>query len=291
MAMNTSDFILGTVQFGLDYGVSNISGKTEESEVKDILKYAALSGIKCLDTAPAYGCSESILSTTIGGEFSVYTKLLPIVGDDIEPVIRALEKSIDLFGKKLKGVSVHDVNNLSIKGYSKLLSKLRDFKCRGLIEEIGVSIYEPDEISKFLDYLEPDVIQLPFNIFDQRFKHDLDLKELIKIGCKVHIRSVFLQGLLLMRPCDIPKKISQYINGVDRLSVYAKARDVSVYELCLILVMQQEWVDKVVVGVNGGGQLRALLDSIKKIKFENRECLDLSEFSNANPLLINPANW
>ncbi len=288
MGLTIKDLILGTAQFGLDYGVSNESGKTDQDEVKRILNMAITNDIQYLDTAPVYGDSEQVLSANVGNRFKVNTKLKPLTSDGVESVLNALKSSIYLFGGSLWGVTVHNIKDLESTDYVKVIDTLNSYKKNNVIKNIGISVYRPEDIEMALYYIKPDFVQLPFNIYDQRFKDLPVIEKIRKFGCEIHVRSVFLQGLLLMNKDTIKNELGNILTNHDYLADYAAASKLTVYELCLKWVFQQKWIDKLVVGVNDLSQFNTLIETIS---YQNSHCINLSEFSSSNPLIINPANW
>ena len=167
---------LGTVQFGLDYGVSNPQGITPATEVKDILALAWKSGITILDTAVSYGMSEEVIGQSIpeGMSFKIVTKTPLFKKERIERAdAKRLEETFLQSLRRVRqpalyGLLVHHANDLLVPGGSYLWQAMEDLKEAGLVEEIGVSIYSPREIEELLEKYHPDLIQLPVNVFDQR---------------------------------------------------------------------------------------------------------------------------
>lgn len=288
MINNLNQIVIGTVQFGLDYGVSNKAGKTHRKEVQDILSKGYKLGIRELDTAPSYGDAETIILEEMQDNFKVNTKFLPYDSDNKRSMLKTLDSSIEMFGENLNSVAIHKVEDLLEDEVVEVVESLRESE---RIKKIGVSIYSLEDLSIIKDRFKPDFIQLPFNIYDQRF-NESDLLESFKLyGCEIHVRSVFLQGLLLMGERDIPKGMASIISMQKQLIAYSNDHNISVYKMCLSWVMSQAWVDKVVVGVNDVMQLEFLVKTIIEIINENKSNLDCSKFRINDPLIVNPANW
>ena len=288
MIKNVNQVVLGTVQFGLDYGVSNKEGKTHNNEVKKILARGYQLGIRELDTAPSYGDAESIVMKEMQDDYKVNTKLLPSRSDDNKEALKTLEASVDMFGNNLNSIAIHRIEDLHNRD---LISEIESLRESEEYIKIGVSIYNLDDLDIIKKTLKPDFIQLPFNIYDQRFKGNDLLQSFRFYGCEVHVRSVFLQGLLLMDTLDIPKGLQSLIPVQKKLIAQSVSENISIYKMCLSWVMKQNWVDKIVVGINDAMQLEILVKTINEIINEIDSVPDYSKFRVDDPLIVNPVNW
>ena len=193
---------LGTVQFGGRYGVANISGQVPQAEVAAILQRARAAGIDTLDTAIAYGCSESSLGEAGVASWRVITKLpaLPDGGSDVAKwaeaqVLGSLQR---LRTTQLEALLLHQPADLLGPNGARFIEALAVLKSRGLIRCAGISIYDPAELARIWPVWRPELVQAPCNIFDRRLLDSGWLAGLSRHGVRIHIRSVFLQGVLLM---------------------------------------------------------------------------------------------
>ena len=201
---NLSSICLGSAQFGLDYGITNLQGKPSNNEIKEIINFANSSGIEYIDTAKGYGSSEKII-----GKFTENLENIKIITKfpkqeqsnwskkTIEKWEDLLYSSLkDLRRKSIEGYLIHSIEDIKNPRFDMLLNWLIQKKEQGLIKKIGLSIYEAaDLINIPLDYI--DIVQLPLSIFDQRLLLDGTIDNLIKKNIFIHIRSLFLQGVLL----------------------------------------------------------------------------------------------
>lgn len=188
---------LGTVQFGLPYGITNQAGQVPEAEVRRILELAASSGISLLDTAQAYGTAETVLGHCwpIDAPRRLISKLTAGAPQQSweESLITSLRR---LRAPKLDGFLLHHASDLLTPDGEALLHWLESLRGRGLVDRIGVSIYESSDLEGLpLDRLQ--LVQLPLSVFDQRLIRDGTVDRLHDLGIAVHVRSVLLQGLLL----------------------------------------------------------------------------------------------
>tara|TARA_Y100000991_G_C21947695_1_gene338215 strand:- start:542 stop:1432 length:891 start_codon:yes stop_codon:yes gene_type:complete len=207
---------IGTAQFGLDYGVTNKKGVVSSEEAQKIIDEAYNSGVLFLDTAYDYGKSEEILGKTIRKtqKFKIISKIsLP---ESIQKEAKLKEILDAKFSKSLKNLRTEDIDSLLIHKAKDLKSEhgndfliwLKDLKTCGLVNRIGISLYDFEDISD-LDLSDFDIVQIPISIFDQRFLKKGYLKNILESGCKIHVRSIFLQGLILAKNSELPDFLSK----------------------------------------------------------------------------------
>lgn len=245
-----SRICLGTVQFGLDYGIANTRGKIPPSEVTDILTFAQTQGIKTLDTSMAYGESEKVIGEFIaeqGTSFEIISKILidsiSVHEEGIKSLVAASLKRLNI--KQLGGCLIHRFDDF-LK-HEQLWPRLETLKQEGLINKIGFSLYKTDELDVILDRGIPvDLIQFPYSVFDRRFEHYLS--RLKDRNVEIHVRSVFLQGLVFLKPDELPEKLQHASEAVRHLQEISNREHLSISSICLNYVLSNPSIDKVVIG-------------------------------------------
>ena len=293
MSSSKSDKLaLGTVQFGLNYGISNDNGLVNKNQAKLILSQAFKSNINTLDTAAVYGVSERILGEIGINNFNVLTKLPP-VPENQENIRKWAIDSIYSSMKKLNVSSIYALllhNSVDILGEKgKVLNEvLQEFKHKGSIEKIGASIYDTAELDDIENSdIHFDIIQAPFNVFDRRLELSGWLSRLENSDTEVHIRSVFLQGLLLLSSEARPKYFAKWEGHFKLWDDWLEDNDISSLEACLNFVKSYSNVDKIIVGVTN---VKQLLEIISIFEDNDNKMTPESLISN-DQLLINPTNW
>lgn len=281
---------IGTAQFGMKYGISNVSGKVSPTEGEAILKYAASAGIETIDTAMAYGDSEQVLGN-IGVEgFNVLTKLpeIPDYITDIEDwVIKAVKDAVSRLGLEcLYGLLLHRPGQLFEPKGVRIISALSLVKEMGLVKKIGVSVSAPSEFDDLFDIYDFDIVQCPFNLVDRRLINSGWLKKLSTAGVETHTRSSFLQGLLLMPRYSIPSKFKPWNKLWDDWDRWLVANKMSPLNACISYVLSFSEITRVVIGVESQSQLAEIVGaasgaSIKSYPDIRSDATDL----------INPSNW
>ncbi len=287
---------LGTVQFGLDYGVSNSTGKTPEVEVGHILRLAADKGIRVLDTAAGYGESEEVLGRCLPAqhEFAIVTKSVVLFADEggdrcIERMCAGFRQSLSrLRQSRTYGLLLHRAEDLlSVQG-PRLMAALQEFKQQGLVSKVGVSVYEPGQTSRILDRYPIDLVQLPLNLYDQRFLHTGVADRMKELGIEVHARSAFLQGLLLMNPDRLPAGFDSIRGHHERLCREIAAAGLTPLEASLRFCLAESRIDKVIVGCETPAQLSEIL----RVACDAGDgLLDPEQFAVEDEAIVNPARW
>ncbi len=291
---------LGTVQFGMEYGINNqIDRQPVWEESLEMLDYAVTHGIHTIDTASAYGEAEYIL-----GEFfktyknkqpvKVISKLRPNVieeGNSAEKTIIAeCEASLSRLGlDQLDGYLLHTPEYIYQKD---ILNALQRLKQQGYAKHIGISIYDLKEGYAALETGVMDYIQLPYSILDQRGIKEGFIPKAKQAGAKVFTRSAFLQGLFMMKEDGIPAHLKQavpYLKTMERILSRYQADTVSAI---LEFVMSQQEIDYLVFGVERKEQLEENICKATKRQVP-RECMEelKSQIGSVEQSVIFPSLW
>lgn len=280
--------VLGTVQFGVDYGVSNTQGRVDPSEVASILKYAQSRGLETLDTAEAYGNAIDVLSEQLkdlpSDFFRVYSKFSGV--DDVKSGLSATLEKLNL--RFLEGYYYHQPSEfLKQKNHSQLEKLARE----GLIKKIGASVYTLEELKRAVEDDLISLIQLPFNIFDSSEQKQLLLKEAKSKGKEIHARSVFLQGLFFMNPESLTGNLLEAKEDLRFLRSEVEKLKKSMAAVALSFVVSNELIDKVLLGVISQKQLRLNLEGLLDESSCREVLSSLSSLQLKNEDLLNPGNW
>jgi len=281
---------LGTAQFGQDYGIANSTGQTSRSEVKKVLELARLKGINTLDTAIAYGESESILGQIGVQDFNIISKLpeLPTACSNIKKWMESqLNDSLKCLRlNSINSFLLHRPLQLLVPGNENLWATLLQFKTQGLVKKIGYSIYGPHELEQLWPQFKPDIIQAPYNIFDRRMEASGWFKRLKDEGVEIHGRSVFLQGLLLFNSKNRPQSFNPWSDHWQFWDRWLEQNQISPLQATLAFALANDQVNKVIVGVDHCVQLKEILNAANTAIKDFPEELIITDEQ-----LINPSNW
>lgn len=269
--------VLGTAQFGLQYGV-NSAGRPGEGAVREILAAAWEGGITTLDTSSAYGNAEQVLGRNIRAPFRLVSKYLE--GDS--PVLASFDESLHRLGtESLYGYLLHHFD--VFRSCPPIWEKFLRLRAEGRVRKIGFSLYEPSELEFILERDIPfDLLQIPFNLFDRKFLPYM--KELHEKGVEIHVRSTFLQGLFFMDRNALPAKLQPLRRYLLELDEYACNAGLTVAEAALNANLRNPYIDGVLIGVDNLQQLQANLQAVKDVPVDI--AIDVEEKA-----LLNPVNW
>jgi aryl-alcohol dehydrogenase-like predicted oxidoreductase len=280
---------LGTAQFGLDYGINNTGGKISKDEVIKILKFAYDNEIIMLDTASAYGDSEAVLGegTAITGKyFNIITKYPS--NTELRP-FQWIDKSLGLLKtNKIHGYLFHNYSIFHNKqDYIEDFIKIKE---TGKTEKIGFSLYHPAEAEYILKHNVPcDIVQIPYNIFDQRFAYLFS--ELNSRRIDIYVRSVFLQGLFFIDPDKIDDRFDSVRDNLREIHKFAKNNTINISALCLGFVYTNECISYIVIGVDSLDNLKENINNYKLLKDKTISFDSFNKFSVNDENIILPYNW
>ena len=282
---------LGTAQFGLSYGVANQNGQVDLEAGRKIVRMATARGIDTIDTAIAYGESEQRLGEIGVGDFKIITKLPAIPAECVDIsawVSQNLTASLKRMNlSKLDGVLLHQPSQLLERRGQEIYDALTQVKSAGLVNKIGVSIYSPLELDSIIQTFDIDIVQAPLNLIDRRLVTSGWLRQLHERCIEVHIRSVFLQGLLLMKRGQIPVKFERWSTIWNTWYNSLAHHNLSALTACLQYPLSLPEVNRVIVGVDNAAQLLELVDS-HQINFPQH---DWKSIACDDEELINPSKW
>jgi len=286
---------LGTVQFGQDYGISNSYGQTPIAEVAQIFDLANDYGIKILDTAALYGASEEVLGKVLrrNHNFSIVTKTKKypkyITRDEANHLENSLHDSLRKMRQdSVYGLLFHDAANLIDDNEHLLYDRMISLKEKGLVKKIGVSVYTEEQINSILDQFKIDLIQIPMNVLDQRLLVHGILDMLNEKGIEIHVRSVFLQGLLLMNPNQLPQQFYSMTEDLKEYHHDLTAVGLTPLSAALQFVTTQR-VDCALVGVTTKQELQEVLRATELNR--SSPALNYAKYACHNEKIVNPALW
>jgi len=281
---------LGTAQFGLDYGINNIVGKPKEEEIFSILDFALHNGIKHLDTASAYGNAEEVLGRyfKLRGEekFKIITKFS---FSEKTNLTECLHDSL----KKLNLNSVDTILFHSYSDYNNHRNQLNEFivtNKKKHFKHLGVSVYTNGEIEGLVDDVNIDIIQIPYNLLDNNNLREKSFSLIKSKGKKIHIRSVFLQGLFFMPPNDLPINLISLRESIQELNNLCVEYGLDVRQLALSYVMNNNLIDGILIGVDS---LTQLMENIASVNSELSDKIinRIDSIKVADKELLNPSTW
>ena len=277
---------IGGAQFGFDYGINNKEGTIHQTNLNKILDYAFSKGINSIDTAKAYGQSESKIGNYLKERSSICC-----VTSKVSNLDTSIEDQLEDTNKKIGKIpDITLAHSLELWRENSFRSELNSLKKRGL-KKTGVSVYNKREIINILNNPKDiDVIQLPINILDTRLLKDDSIKLLYEQGIEIHARSVFLQGMFFLSNSTIKGKFGEAFEAIQFIKSIIKNQNLNLAEFSLLFVINLRPVSKVIIGIDSLTQLKSNIGSINRKIDSNifHQALSL-EFDNDN--ILNPSLW
>lgn len=269
--------VLGTAQWGLDYGVTNTAGRLSDEAIREILTALPQVEVHLLDTAPAYGDAEARIGV-LAPDIAVQTKVSG--ADDIR---ESVARSADLLGRRPERVIVHDWPALSDEQQAVTASALESMRAQGLVGLVGISGYGASDLATGLAAFDRlDVAQVPVSILDQRLVGSVEVAALREQGGLLQARSVYLQGVALSRSGETA--LADHADVV-RLREACSEAGVDVAAACRAFVRSLEWVDEIVVGVTSAREL------MEWAAADAAEGVDWATCASDDADLVDPRRW
>lgn len=281
--------ILGTVQFGLDYGINNPAGKPTKEQVFEIFEQAAKAGLKVLDTADVYGNASELIGEFFANSstrFDINTKFKVEEGKTIEA---QLHNSLQLLNTNTVNVYFYHRFDEMLE-FPETLKELENLKSQNLIKKIGVSVYGNDEFEIAVNTPEIDAIQLPFNLLDNYSQRGELLKQAKQKGKEIQVRSVFLQGLFFKELNNYPEYLSPLKPYMQTIQQIGTASNTGMEALALSYALLQSEIDNVLIGVDTLEQLNTNL-SHANTTLSAESIGRINAIKVAEIELLYPKNW
>lgn len=286
--LNKPRILVGTANFGSAYGIKNNTHNIVD--VSAVAQTFTELGISGLDTSSDYLDAEGIIGSAFENNLNleIYTKYGHASYINRNTFRESVSNSLFRLKKTyINGVLLRDFDKLNKAGRSMVIQTLNEFKETGTVKKFGITVYSEDEMRNCYDsFPEFEIVQLPENLIDRRFLDSNFVKELKNKNVEIHIRSIFLQGLLLMQESEIPTKLQAKCTFFNELSSLSVAKQRSIFQLCIDYVAQIVWCDAIVVGINSADELREIVNALN-----NSKTLNFADFPRGDLDVIDPRKW
>ena len=286
-------FVLGTAQIGMAYGAMN--QRRMRADGQSLIAKAIELGVTILDTAQAYGDSETVLGELVAhlehGKFDVISKIDPgIDARQRDRVLAAAKKSATRLGGPLYGLMYHDagIAHYWRDGPGDGLRQARD---AGHCRKIGISTYSLDQFARAAAEPDIDIIQAPFNVLDRRLEKDRLVETALDRGCEIHFRSLFLQGLLIADQGSIPARLSFVRPWIQKLAGLCDKYSLSREEVAIGYVRQRYPDARLVVGCDDVAQLVRNFSLIKRPALPQDLMSRIEGLEIPPDSVVNPTLW
>ena len=292
--MTIKKICIGSANFGMEYGLNKKSPLLKK-DIKEIFEFFKKEKNIYIDTAANYKNSEIIIGKYSTKKFKIITKIKKIP-KGIKDLEKWLKNEIYISCKKLRvkkiyGLLIHDTKDLKNKKDAKKIYKTFDIlKKSKIIEKIGLSIYNPNELDLYLKNYNFEIVQAPLNIFDRRIVNSGWLKKINEKGIEFFARSIFLQGLLIKDINKIDKFFLPYKKKFEKFDTWTQKLNISKVEACIRFVNSFREVDKIIVGINNKMHFFENYKFFKKDKLIVPNSLEIKSGKILNPKLWKKVN-
>ena len=282
--MKKNKIILGVTQFGLNYGLLNQHNLNKKKKLKQILNYSKKKGINSLYTSIYYGNANKFLSTENLNYFKIYIKFK---SRDLlkKNFLRGFDKIKKKFKKKDLILMLDRFENLKNRERSKIYNTILDLKKDKKINRFGYSIYSFKNLKKICNQFKPYILQCPYNVIDRRLE-EKKLLQFLKINkIEIHVRSIFLQGLLILHYSKHPRKFLRWKKFFKKFDDQIQHYKISNLGWCLKFIEKNKYINKILLGVDNIDQLQEICS------FKNNVKIKYPKIYVKNEKLINPSKW
>lgn len=263
--MSFPRLIFGTASLSRNYGISNPKNERDELRAPELIEAAQNIGITNFDTAPVYGEAELLLGKYLEKNCAnqIDSKISTVDCNSFQSILNSIKSSLEkIQNDHLNILYLHDEEALFHTRNSNLMSDLQELRELGYFKKIGVSIYSIGQLEKITAFFpQIEVIQVPENICDRRFRQAKLVEELADSGTEFIVRSIFLQGLLLMKPDDIHQSMNNALPAIESLNKFASDERRSITDLCLSYAMNLNWCSGVIISAYTAQQLHEAVTS------------------------------
>ena len=293
------ELCIGTVQFGMDYGIKGQKKPDLQQAVRN-LDFATQNGVCAIDTARAYGTAEKVTGeflkrkTIPRDKLFISTKLLPNILDSVEPenyrnVIREnLEESLSVL--HLEYVDAYMLHSARYAHNPEILDALEAVGKEGLTRQVGVSVYDPDEAVSCFEHGGVGYIQAPYSIFDHRMKEQGVFLKARESGVAIGTRSAFIQGLITMKGSEVPPFLDKAKPILERLDSLSRETGYSRIELAIEYVKKEE-ICHLVFGIDSMEQLKEDIDAFRQEMSDDIILRMQEEFGGLSTDIVMPSLW
>ncbi|MDR3358354.1 MAG: aldo/keto reductase [Desulfovibrio sp.] len=291
-------YILGTAQLGQPYGIANASGQPDMENAVTIVRTALNLGVSFFDTARAYGESERVLGHALRrcnaeDGVEVITKLPPALPATPRMLAESLRDSMRKLGvSRLYCLMLHREEHLAALN-TRLGEELRRYRSEGVIRNIGISVYSPEAALAALQNRLISVVQIPASLFDRRFENAGVFMKARETGKELHLRSIFLQGVLCMRPDELPSFLGEFIPALSKFRALCHEYACMPNRAALLWILRRRTNCRICFGAENPDQVRQNLDSaalndiLPDAFFAGLEAI----LPPQKPEILNPALW
>ena len=289
MAPERAELGLGTARFGLEPSPFD-RARVGEGEARAILETAAENRVRFVDTSAYFGEAERLLGRCwpFPSPFKVICRTLRLSDGGLDRLEARARRSVERLGlARAHALLIEDAGDLLGPEGRALWARLERLKEQGVFEQIGVSAHAEDAPEIIARRFRPDLMSVPCSLLDQRLVRDGTIERLAEAGVQVHLRHVFLQGLLFAPRDGLPSGLSEAGPRLSLIRRRLAEAGLDPMQAALAFALSRPGVTSAVVGVASPGELRAVLAAAARPVPD----LDWSQFALDHPIALDPRRW
>lgn len=299
--INVSEIAFGAVEIGMPYGIGVHSKEDmpDENDAIRLLQAAFDAGINFIDTGRHYGKSENIIGKAFRQNRDavvIATKCLHL-GDLSEAtsstiresILNSLHDSLDALQTDFVDIYMMHDSDPKVLQHPDVLETFSKLKAAGTIRATGISTYTPEETRTVIESGNWDVVQVPFNLLDQR--HETLFGLAAKNGVGIVIRSVLMKGLLSNRGRNLHPALSSVEKKIEQLQTFARQMKTSLPALATRFALSFPEVASVLVGLDKFEYLNQSLEVANGKYFSNNDLEEVRRLAFEDPKFLNLHEW
>jgi hypothetical protein len=288
------NLIVGTAQFNSLYGINNNKKKLTINEFQELCIFMKKIGLRAFDSAESYNKSHINIKKFYGSDAQIISKIL------FDPNIKKKNQEIyvdkkifkilkEIKEKSIYGILIHNPNIYKSKNFLVFYNQLLKLKKKNIIKKIGFSIYKIKDVEYVIKNFKFNILQFPINLFDQRLLKKKIIEKLKKNKIELHIRSIFLQGLLLTPTDKLKKYFLKWKKHFLFLDKFLFKNKISRIQAIIVFLKNINFYKKIVIGIDNRIQLYEFINMYKKIRTIKK--VNFKKLSINDEKLILPYLW
>jgi aryl-alcohol dehydrogenase-like predicted oxidoreductase len=295
---SSARLVLGTAQLGMSYGIANRTGQPDVAQSFAVVKAAWDRGIRIYDTAQGYGNSELMLGHALA-ELGVLREAQIITKIDIPDMVsstgilrKIVTESLSNLGiPSLYGLMWHREQILDVID-RELRVSMEEIIKEGLVKHWGISVYTPARALQAIETGAFSMLQIPANVLDHRFAEARVFERAKEKQLHIYVRSVFLQGLLLLGPETIPEKMNFALPILNSFKEISEKIGQSPREIALQYIKTRYPDASVIIGAETPQQIRENADAWSAGEIDNNWMKKLeTDFACVEESIVDPSAW
>lgn len=258
---------LGSANWGRPSGSSHRDGEPSVTELDALLARAKAAGVRTIDTARAYGQSETRIGRATRAEqgWRVITRLDPEVHHEGLDIAETLDRVCASLEVSRGALETDMLPVLMLPRFAhrhacggRLWRELLAERDAGRIGSLGVCAATPEEAWAALEDPDIEILQVASSLLDLRLHRQGFFPRARELGRTIHVRSIFLEGVASLEPQALPPSLVDLVAPMQRIQACAARLGVATQALFLAFARELPGAHPI-LGCQTDAQLETLL--------------------------------